>query len=493
MLFCFAHTAAEVYTMQIKGKYSWFKHLDFMIVDLLALFLSFLLSYFLKFGNLAFAQNDEWTRYLFIVLSLSVLINFFMNPYSGIMRRSYYMELIRAFQLAIYNLLLASLVFYVFKIGASYSREMSFYMYGLYFVFSVLFKFLWKKLIVSGKVVVNTTKHIPLFVIGSRDEIEKTIRNITAGDFQLYDVKGIHLIDSTADESIQVEGLAPIDIIQDDYIHFILDNNIEEVLIAVSPSLVSNDVYQCLSANGVGLNIVVEAALGFQPEDQYIQNFGVYKSLSVGAFTFTPGQMFYLGVKRLVDIVCGLLGALLLLPITGIVKLAYLLSGDKKKIFYRQVRVGKNGKTIRIWKFRSMVPNADEMLKELLKDEKYRKEWEENQKFADDPRITRVGRILRKTSIDELPQLLNVLLGDMSLVGPRPLIVGELEQHGGLKLYQKVKPGITGWWGCNGRSNIDYRERLELEYYYVRNCSLYLDVLCIFRTALAVIKKDGAQ
>ena len=140
-----------------------------------------------------------------------------------------------------------------------------------------------------------------------------------------------------------------------------------------------------------------------------------------------------------------------------------------------------------------MVSNADEILQEMLKDEKYRAEWENNQKFNEDPRITRVGRILRKTSIDEVPQFINVLFGDMSLVGPRPLVAGELEQHGGLKLYQKVKPGITGWWGCNGRSNIDYRERLELEYYYVKNCSLYLDAICIARTALAVLKKDGAQ
>ena len=116
-----------------------------------------------------------------------------------------------------------------------------------------------------------------------------------------------------------------------------------------------------------------------------------------------------------------------------------------------------------------MVPNADEILKELLKNEAYRKEWEENQKFEHDPRITKAGQVLRKTSIDELPQLINVLTGDMSLVGPRPLVEGELEQHGGLKIYNKVKPGITGWWACNGRSNIDYRERLELEYYYVNS------------------------
>ena len=184
---------------------------------------------------------------------------------------------------------------------------------------------------------------------------------------------------------------------------------------------------------------------------------------------------------------------ILLAPVTVIVKAVYLLTGDKAPIFYSHIRVGQDGVPIRIWKYRSMVPDADKQLEILLQDENYRKEWEENQKFANDPRITKTGRILRKTSLDELPQMVNILLGDMSLVGPRPLVKGELELHDGLKLYQRVKPGITGWWGCNGRSNIEYRERLELEYYYVKHCSLYLDLLCIFRTMLAVVKKDGAQ
>ena len=104
-----------------------------------------------------------------------------------------------------------------------------------------------------------------------------------------------------------------------------------------------------------------------------------------------------------------------------------------------------------------------------------------------------MGKLLRKCSLDELPQCVNMLLGSMSLVGPRPLVDGELEAHGGLKLYQKVKPGITGWWGCNGRSNIEYRERLELEYYYIKNFSMYLEILCVFRTFFAVLKKDGAE
>ena len=481
--------------MQIKGKYSWVKHLDFMIVDLISLFLSFLMSYFLKFGDLRFAADEAWVRYLFMVLILNIVITFFVNPYSGILRRPYYMEIIRALQLTVYNLLIAALAFYVLKMGMAYSRELSFYMYGLYFIISLLMKFAWKKLLVSGKIVIRTTKQIPLFVIGSAEGIEKTITNVTAGDFQLYEVKGVHLVDGGADgrTEILMEGMDPIPVIREGYEHFILNENITEVLVAVAPALVEEGILETLNSNGVGLNVAVESAVGFLPEDQYIQNFGVYRTLSVGAFSFTPGQMLYLWVKRLIDILVGLIGVILLIPLTAAVKIMYLLDGDTAKLFYRQTRVGQNGKIIKIWKFRTMVPDADKQLQILLQDEKYRKEWEENQKFANDPRITEIGGILRRTSLDEIPQMINILVGDMSLVGPRPLVVGELEQHGGLKLYQRVKPGITGWWGCNGRSNIDYRERLELEYYYVKHCSPYLDLLCLFRTALAVLKKEGAQ
>ena len=120
-------------------------------------------------------------------------------------------------------------------------------------------------------------------------------------------------------------------------------------------------------------------------------------------------------------------------------------------------------------------------------------QWRRSQKLDDDPRITPVGRLLRQTSLDELPQFFNVIMGDMSIIGPRPLVPGELEEHGGRPLYNKVKPGLTGWWACNGRSDIEYDERLDLEYFYVANCSLYLDTLCILRTALAVLKRSGAQ
>ncbi len=475
--------------MQIKSKYSWIKHADFMLVDLLSLFFAFVISFYIKFRDLSFVQSDDWMRYLLLVLALSIIINFLSNPYSGILRRSYYVEIIKAFQLSIYNLLITTFIFFAFKIGAIYSREMSFYMYGFYFGFSVVFKFIWKKLIVSGIIVVKTTKQISLFVIADQHDLDQTLHNICAGDFQLYDIKGIHIVD----QRDEIGYYNNIPVIASSYEQYVLDNNIEEVLISVNSTKINSSILEKFYINGIGVNITVDSAIGFQPEEQSIQNFGVFKALSFGYFSFSPRQMIYLIVKRLMDIICGIIGVVVLIPITIVIKAVNIISGDYASIFYRQERVGLNGKLINIWKFRSMVPNAEELLQELLKNEQYRKEWEENQKFEHDPRITKIGNFIRKTSIDELPQLLNVLIGDMSLVGPRPLVKGELEAHDGLKLYQRVKPGITGWWGCNGRSNIDYRERLELEYYYVKNCSLYLDILCIFRTVVAVIKKRGAQ
>ena len=202
----------------------------------------------------------------------------------------------------------------------------------------------------------------------------------------------------------------------------------------------------------------------------------------------------YLLIKRFFDIFCSIIGVFIMLPLAVIIKILYILSGDRKSIFYKQKRVGKNGKLIYMYKFRSMVGNADEILKELLKDEKYKKEWDLYQKFENDPRITKIGRFLRKTSLDEIPQFINILKGDMSLIGPRPLVVGELDAHNGdHSIYEKVRPGLTSWWASNGRSNVEYDERLNLEYFYVNNMSLWLDIKCIFKTILVVFQSKGAK
>ena len=198
-------------------------------------------------------------------------------------------------------------------------------------------------------------------------------------------------------------------------------------------------------------------------------------------------------IKRLSDIILTWIALIVLSPIFLII--AILIKIDSKgSVFYKHKRIGKNGEYIYLYKFRSMYSDSKERLEKLLEDSKIKKEWEENFKLDNDPRITRVGKFLRKTSLDELPQLINILTGDMSIVGPRPIIDGEIEKYGKNKAkFLSVTPGLTGWWACNGRSCTSYKERMDLELYYVDNRSLKLDFKVIIKTFISVLKRDGAK
>ena len=204
----------------------------------------------------------------------------------------------------------------------------------------------------------------------------------------------------------------------------------------------------------------------------------------------------YLFVKRIFDIVGSLIGIAILIPVTIAVWIARIvLKENDGPLFYEQLRYGKNGKMFRLYKFRSMCMNADEKLEKYLKEnEEARKEFEETQKLDNDPRITKLGAFLRKTSLDELPQMINILFGQMSFIGPRPVIKKEIERYGKNKnKFLSVKPGLTGYWQVNGRSNTTYKERMELELYYVDHQSLWLDAKIFFKTFKAVLLHEGAK
>lgn len=223
-------------------------------------------------------------------------------------------------------------------------------------------------------------------------------------------------------------------------------------------------------------------------------NVAILESKSKSLNFYKIKRNIYFTTKNIIDFNIALVGCMFLLPLIVIVKIAYLVSGDKYTIFYKQKRIGKDGKTFYIYKFRSMVYNAEEVLQQILQNKEFKKEWDTNQKLEKDERITKVGKILRKTSLDEMPQFINVLMGNMSLIGPRPLVEGELDAHGGEhELYESVKPGISGWWAANGRSTTTYKERLELEYYYINNCGFLVDFKCIIKTIQAVLCKTGAK
>ena len=198
-------------------------------------------------------------------------------------------------------------------------------------------------------------------------------------------------------------------------------------------------------------------------------------------------------IKRVLDLTLCLLGAGILLVVIPLIALAIRLD-SKGPVFFTQERLGRNGRTIRVLKFRTMVQNAPEVLATLLKkDPAVRREWEESQKLAHDPRLTRVGRFLRHTSLDELPQVCNVLKGEMSLVGPRPIVESEIERYGETyELYTRVRPGMTGLWQVSGRNDLSYENRVCLDRDYVYNWSVWLDIYIIIRTFPALFNGRGA-
>ena len=199
----------------------------------------------------------------------------------------------------------------------------------------------------------------------------------------------------------------------------------------------------------------------------------------------------YIKIKRVIDVILASVALILLSPLFAIIAIAIKID-SKGPVFFAHKRIGKNGKIIKLYKFRSMVINAEELIKSFTPEQM--REYKENYKLTNDPRITKVGKFLRKTSLDELPQLINIINGDLSIIGPRPVVADELEKYGVNKdKFLSVTPGLTGYWAANGRSNTTYEQRMEMELYYIDNLSLKMYIKVFFKTILSVVKKEGAR
>ena len=209
----------------------------------------------------------------------------------------------------------------------------------------------------------------------------------------------------------------------------------------------------------------------------------------------TSKKFFYRFVKRIFDLFVGLFGIIFLIPIIIIIKIIYMFSGDFHSIFFIQKRIGRNGKEFNFIKFRTMVLNADEILFKMLEENpEIAKEYKKNKKLEKDPRITKIGDFLRRKSVDELPQLINIFLGQMSLIGNRPYLPREVPDMN--KYFDKIvqtKPGNTGYWQVSGRSDVSFETRMKLESFYSDHCSLKLDVIIFFKTFRVVLGGVGAK
>lgn len=218
-------------------------------------------------------------------------------------------------------------------------------------------------------------------------------------------------------------------------------------------------------------------------------------SILENSFSIGREKKFYYFIKRLFDIIAGIIGCITLIPLAIVIKIAYLIQKDYAPIIFKQERIGEGGKIIKIYKFRSMIPNAEKVLEELMaNDPKIKEEYLTNKKLENDPRLTKVGRVIRRTSIDEFPQFLNILKGEMALIGPRPYLLREKEDMG--RYYNDIiacRPGITGLWQVSGRNDLSFNYRLKLDRIYYLQRNLLIDLIITFKTFKAVFSKNGAK
>ncbi len=198
-------------------------------------------------------------------------------------------------------------------------------------------------------------------------------------------------------------------------------------------------------------------------------------------------------VKRVLEVAIAAMLLMLALPIAAVIAIAIVLE-TRGPVFFGHTRIGRNQRRFRVWKFRSMVANADAALQKYLSEHPERRaEWRYSHKLKQDPRVTRVGRLLRRSSLDELPQLWNVLRGDMSLIGPRPIVEEEMAKYGpAISLYQQVLPGLTGLWQVSGRADTSYLRRVDLDCEYIRRWSFRMDLKILWTTVRVVLYGHGA-
>ena len=332
-------------------------------------------------------------------------------------------------------------------------------------------------------------------VIGTGYEAARLGKISNNNRFALTSVKGYVDVNNTKDLfGFKQENIIKHSRVYDyDNLNEAIENNeIEQIIIALPEAnqqvidKVMSDIYGKVASVKYLPN--VNGTMTFSSE---VQDFDGQLLIATSNDTIGILDKF---IKRFIDILAGIVGVITLLPLMVYVKYKYVKSGDYDNIMFSQYRIGKNGKLIKIYKFRSMIPNAEKELERLMKeDPKIKEEYLTNKKLKDDPRITPVGHFLRKTSLDEWPQFINVLKGEMSFIGPRPYLPREKEDMG--QYYDsiiKLKPGVTGMWQANGRSDVEFSYRCKLDDYYYHNWSIWLDFTIIYKTIKGVVYGKGS-
>lgn len=344
------------------------------------------------------------------------------------------------------------------------------------------------------RIVMRNSSKENVLIIGTGKEATQLAHVCKTNRFSLMDVQGfIDVNDVELFPNLHQEVLVEGDIYPvKDLLKKISDLDIDTVIIAI-PNVSRSQMNHFMSIlyNQVEKIKYLPQTSSLITFDTKVEDFDGLLVVSTSRGMTNIGSRM---MKRVIDILGGLAGCLLLLPLIWYVRKKNHENGDKESIFFTQERIGKDGKPFKIYKFRTMVPHAEEVLEQLMEeDPAIREEYETNKKLRDDPRITVAGKVLREKSLDEFPQFINVIKGQMSLVGPRPYLPREIKDMG--MYYNSVigcTPGVTGMWQSHGRSDVSFEDRLQMDDYYYRNWSIWLDMTILIKTVKMVFKGEGA-
>lgn len=472
-----------------KGYRNTYYTIVLLLFDTIAYFVSYIFAFFSEslinniIGNQFYLSNIFYELF-YIILLYMIFIVFIASQGLYSSRRPFWKES-RYIALSITLFLLFSATASFLDTSKEFSRVLLFMMWFYLLFFVIFFRYLIKEKILAKGFFKNN-----VIIIGNHIDAAKIARNFEKErplGFNIVGIVTINKYDKVTYRKYKILG-------ELNNIYDILEKNNINVGVFLPSAITYNEISGLIGKLQLLLSqIVIVPDYKGVPFSNAEINQTLSTELSYLQIKNNLKSFLNRFIKRSIDLLLSLLMLPLLLVFVLIISISIKLT-SKGGIFYTQERVGRYGKIIKILKFRSMYIDADDRLKKILQDKDKLEEWQTTHKLKNDPRITFVGRFLRKTSLDELPQIFNVIIGDMSLIGPRPVVPYELERYykDYSSYYLMVRPGITGLWQVSGRSNTSYEFRVSKDTWYVLNWSLWLDIVILLKTPIVVLKQDGA-
>lgn len=458
-----------------------------LLIDILSVVVSYALALFLRFHIINYENYPKQFHMMVgaCIVVLCLLYNMFLDANRNFFTRGYYQEFYYTVRYTVIIVVGLVVVLYLIQQAYEFSRSV----YVFFAVFNILITYaahtVFKKII--WKYYRKSASSEKMLVITVSSMAEEVLGNLIRGKEWYYDITAAAVYDE--DRRGCTINNVPVVASKDDLYSTVVQMTVDEVFICL-PGLAAGeirDMVERFEEMGLTCHYNVDLFSRANP-NTYVQQMAGYSVISFALKTMDSRRLL---IKRMLDIVGAVVGLAATAVITPFVALAIKLDSPGP-VFFSQTRIGKNGRRFKIWKFRSMYMDAEERKKEL----EARNEMNGLMfKMEDDPRITRVGKFIRKTSIDETPQFLNILAGDMSLVGTRPPTEDEFEKYNGYyRRRMSITPGLTGMWQVSGRSDIqDFEEIVRLDLEYIDNWSLGLDIKILFMTVFTVLGRKGSK